>query len=124
MLGSHLRRGGKEEQQEGMRLLELSAHQGNLAAVCELGMIFYEGDLCQKSFVNAFILVEKSATGGYKLAMYVLSGLYYRGHGVDQSDEQAQRWMELANEQGEGFEREFIGRWFGVFDQLRHSSPI
>ena len=56
--------------------------------------------------------------------MYVLSGLYYRGHGVDQSDEQAQRWMELANEQGEGLEREFIGRWFGNLDQLRHSSPI
>jgi hypothetical protein len=40
------------------------------------------------------------------MAMYVLSGLYYRGHGVDQSDADAQRWFELAEiAQGKGFER-------------------
>ena len=67
------------------------------------------------SFVKAFIFIEKSATGGYAMAMYVLSGLYYRGHGVDQSDTQAQRWMESANEHGGAFQREFIGRWFRFF---------
>ena len=124
VLGSHLRHGEKEGQQEGVRLLKLSADQGNLGALCDLGMAFYEGYVAPKSFVKAFTFSEKSATGGYKMAMYVLSGLYYRGHGVDQSDADAQRWFELAEiAQGQGFERELIRRWFAIFDGLRHSSP-
>ena len=125
VLGSHLRHGEKSGQQEGVRLLKLSADQGNLGALCDLGMAFYEGYVAPKSFVKAFTFSEKSATGGYQMAMYVLSGLYYRGHGVAQNDAHAQRWFELAeNAQGQGFERELIRRWFAIFDRLRHSSPI
>ena len=124
-MGSHLRHGEKSGQQEGVRLLKLSADQGNLGALCDLGMAFYEGYVAPKSFVKAFTFSEKSATGGYQMAMYVLSGLYYRGHGVAQNDAHAQRWFELAeNAQGQGFERELIRRWFAIFDRLRHSSPI
>jgi hypothetical protein len=40
VLGCHLRHGEKDGQREGLRLLELSAHQGNLGALCDLVMIF------------------------------------------------------------------------------------
>ena len=54
-LGTLMRNGRHvQERQEGVRLLQLSASQQNIEALCDVGMIQYEGNLCERSFKKAF----------------------------------------------------------------------
>jgi TPR repeat protein len=75
-------------------------------------MIQYEGKIVTRSYKKAFQLFEKAVDFGSPLARYLISGCYLRGHGVRQSDEQAEKWLRAADEIGEDHLREYVNDWF------------
>ena len=103
-----------QERQEGVRLLQLSASQQNIEALCDVGMIQYEGNLCERSFEKAFFLFHASAERGMSLAMYLLSGCYARGHGVPQNDQKAAQWLSNAKVNGDQEMCEYVTKWFNI----------
>jgi TPR repeat protein len=112
-LGTIMRSGkNMQERQEGVRLLQLSASQQNIEALCDVGMIQFEGNLCERSFEKAFFLFHASAERGMSLGMYLLSGCYARGHGVLQNDQKAALWLSKAEEHGNQEMCEFVTKWF------------
>jgi len=114
-LGTIMRNGRNvQERQEGVRLLQLSASQQNIDALCDVGMIQYEGNLCERSFEKAFFLFHASAERGMSLAMYLLSGCYARGHGVPQNDQKAAQWLSNAKVNGDQEMCEFVTKWFNL----------
>lgn len=76
--------------------IEESAHNGDPADQCNLGVHYYE----KSNFENALEWFEKSANQGYGLAQYNLAALYYEGVGVDKSLEVAIDLLETSAKQG------------------------
>jgi len=113
ILGTLLRDSNiKEERDEALRLLLESASQGNDRSLCDLGMIHYEGKMVMRSYKKAILFFVKAFHLGSPLARYLISGCYLRGHGVRQSDEQAEKWLRAADEIGEDHVRKFANYWF------------
>lgn len=100
------------EREEGFALLEKAALQFNTAAICDLGVIYYEGTLTEKSYKKAFFYIETAATNDLQLAMYMLSGLYKRGHGVLRSEELAAEWFMIAERNADELSRTCVAAWF------------
>jgi hypothetical protein len=112
-LGTIMRNGKtSKEREEGYRLLKMSASQENVDALCDVGMIQYEGSLSERSFTKAFFLFQASAERGSSFAMYFLSGCYLRGHGVLQDEQKAALWLSKAEEHGNKEMFEFVTKWF------------
>ena len=106
----------KSEQEEGFALLNESALQNNPAATCELGVIYYEGSITDKSYERAFKNIECAARNGLQLAMYLLSGLHKRGHGCAQSHQLAQEWLLEAETGSNPGLRTYVAAWFHSFE--------
>ena len=112
-LGTIMRSGKNlKEREEGVRLLQMSASQENIDALCDVGMIQYEGKLGERSLPKAFFLFQASAERGSSLAMYLLSGCFSRGHGVPQDEQKAALWLSKAEVHGNQKMSEFVTAWF------------
>ena len=117
ILGTSLRDSKmKTEQEEGFALLNESALQYNPAALCELGVIYYEGSITDKSYERAFNYIERAARNGLQLAMYLLSGLLKRGHGCAQSHQLAQEWLLEAETGSNDSLRTYVAEWFHKYE--------
>ena len=113
ILGTFLR--GSEirtEQEEGFALLKESALQNNAAAICDLGAIYYEGRITEKSYERAFHYIERAAHQGCQLARYKLSGLFKRGHGCAPSPRRAQEWLLKAETDADEGISTYVAHWF------------
>ena len=106
----------KTEQEEGFDLLNESALQNNPAALCELGVIYYEGSITDKSYERSFNYIECAARNGLQLAMYLLSGLLKRGHGCAQSHQLAQEWLLEAETGSNDSLRTYVAEWFHRYE--------
>jgi TPR repeat protein len=102
----------KTEQEEGIAFLKESALQMNTAAICDLGVIYYEGSITKQSYERAFHYFDCAAQHGCKQAMYMLSGLFKRGHGCAQSQELAQEWFIKAETNADESIRTHVADWF------------
>jgi len=102
----------KTEQAVGFALLKESALQNNAAAICDLGAIYYEGSITDKSYERAFQYIERAALQGCQQARYMLSGLFKRGHGCAQSHRRAQEWLLKAETDADESIRNYVANWF------------
>ena len=93
-------------------MLKESAIQMNPAAICDLGVIYYEGSITKQSYERAFYYLDCAAQHGCKQAMYMLSGLFKRGHGCAQSHEKAQEWLLKAESNADESIRTHVADWF------------
>ncbi len=78
-------------------LLELLASQGDLCALEELAERMYNE---KKNDTVAVALFQKGAEAGNQDAMFMLANCYFRGIGVDESNELYFQWLQKAAEGG------------------------
>lgn len=113
VLGTFLRSSlSSVERKEGFSLLQDAALQLNTAAIYDLGVIYYEGTLTEKDYQLGFVYIEIAATNDLQVAMYMLSGLYKRGHGVFESQELAAEWFIKAERNADESLRTYVDNWF------------
>ncbi len=74
---------------------QIGALQGDFIAQCNLGQMFYDGDV-NKSYVKARKWFHESAKQGDGQAMYYLGEIYRNGYGVKKSFELAVYWYKKA----------------------------
>lgn len=117
VLGNLLRVGDTvSEIEEGLHFLKMSALQGERSAICDLGRLMYEGKHLPRSYNEAFMLFKEAARQGSVPAMYYLSGLYLRGHGVLQNTDLAETWFLKAEAHGDLESREYANSLFAECD--------
>ena len=117
VLGDYLRVAETyQEREEGFALLLASAAQGNTCASYDLGCMYYEGLHKKKSNELSFTYCENAAKRKHAKAMYMLSGLYKRGHGVAHSIEKSQEWLERSEKEVDFFTRLSIDSWFSKYE--------
>lgn len=74
--------------------LKIAADAGIPSAQRGLGYVLMEGD--RKDYASAAALFTKAAHQGDPFAQFNLAGMYFRGDGVPQSDEEYLRYLDLA----------------------------
>jgi len=117
VLGDYLRVAETyEEREEGFALLLASAAQGNTYATYDLGCMYYEGLHKTKSNELSFAYCESAAKRENAKAMYMLSGLYKRGHGVAHSEEKSQEWLKKSEKEVDSLTRLHIDAWFRKYE--------
>ena len=80
-------------------LIELYARagiQGDVSAMCDLGLFYYEGKIVDKNFKKSFYWYEKAAMSGNHMAMNRISLMIYSGVGTDKSLNDSKKWFEKA----------------------------
>ena len=81
---------------EDLYEIEKSAHSGDPADQCRLGVNYYKNN----DFKGAFKWFEKSSNQDYALGQYNLAVLYYEGLGVEKSLETTIDLLEKSAKQG------------------------
>lgn len=76
------------------------AEDGNVAAQCSLGLMFYKGEGVVQDFKEAIKWFNLAAKGRSREAQYYLGNCYYQGQGVQQDSEEAVKWYRKAAELG------------------------
>ena len=74
-----------------------SAKQGDAAAQCDLGLMYYHGNSVPQNYKRAIQYYTKSAKQGYAKAQHDLGLIYSNGTGLEMQDyKQAYIWLNLA----------------------------
>lgn len=81
-------------------MLDFLAGQGDLGALEALAEKAYGADKGPESDAAAAAMFRKGAEGGNQEAMFMLSGCYYQGTGVDQDYDQYFYWTKQAADAG------------------------
>lgn len=80
---------------QGFALVREAAEQGNVAASCELGILYKYGKGCRLSLDSALYWFQKAAEGGSSKAAYSMGYMYYKGLGtVSQDYSKAVDWFQ------------------------------
>ena len=86
---------------EAVRLIRLSANQGQPAAQYRLAKLYENGTGVEKDLPTAMKLLERSAKGGNRIAMHDLGHYFATGAANDQPDiNNAVTWFQRAAERG------------------------
>ena len=87
----------KENREQILRWHDIAYKYGNMDSACELGIIYKDGLYgVRESAHSAFTYFSIAAEGGHRRAQLFLSALYEEGDGVEQSNEQAIKYLEMA----------------------------
>ncbi len=101
-----------ERKENSIAMLDLkkSALKGNHFAACDLGDIYYKGEIAEKNFLEA-LGWYKMASSPYSYYSYRCIGfIYYSGgHGVRQDYNAAKEWFEKAADEGDPIAMNCIG---------------
>ena len=89
-----------------------AANNGNLAAINNLGNMYYAGQSVKKDLKKAYELYFKAANKGDKLAQFNLSMMYYNGEYIKQSDKKTLYWLNLSAEQGLAIAQVKLGTFY------------
>lgn len=76
------------------------AAEGDANAQNALGMVYAEGDLVPKDFVEAVKWIRMAAEQGHAEAQNNLGLMYFNGHGLPQDNAEAAKWYRKSAEQG------------------------
>ena len=86
---------------EARRLISLSAENGDLQAMHNLGVFFFRGEGGPQDLTSAALWFRKAADGGIIESQYNLGLLYQSGSGVRRDLNQARRWFAKAAARGD-----------------------
>lgn len=87
----------KENSEQNLRWHDIAYKYGNIDSAFELGLIYRDGLYgVEESAHLAFTYFSSAADCGNNTAQLVLSELYEEGDGVEQSNEQAIKYLEMA----------------------------
>jgi TPR repeat protein len=78
--------------------------------------MYYEGLHKMKPNELSFAYCESAAKRENAKAMYMLSGLYKRGHGVAHSVEKSQEWLKKSQNEVDSLTRFHIDSWFRKYE--------
>ena len=76
------------------------AFAGDVTSQSELGECFYNGNVVNLDYNQAYIWLTKAAEQGDVLAQKLVGLCYFNGNGVEQNYEKAVYWLTKAAEQG------------------------
>lgn len=93
-------RGIEENNEEGVKWLELAVSQNNYYAMETLSVVYYVGEKVTQAFDKAFSYAETAYNNGrnYGYAPYVLGMCYYNGFGVTKDLAKAEEYLRESNE--------------------------
>lgn len=92
--------GGPKDIAEGMRLCRLSAVAGDANAQTDYGGFLLTGVGGARDPETARFMFEQAVQQNQSNAAFLLAQIYYRGDGVEASDERALEWFAKAHEWG------------------------
>lgn len=99
----------KENREQILRWHDIAYKYGNIDSAFELGLIYRDGLYgVEESAHLAFTYFSSAADCGNNTAQLVLSELYEEGDGVEQSNEQAIKYLEMAANAN------FVDAYFGL----------
>jgi hypothetical protein len=88
--------GVKQSYEMAAKLYELSARQGDVNSMYNLGVMYEGGEGVEQSYERAAEYYKQAAEQGHVGAMTILGNLYIQGVGVGQSNELAREWWTKA----------------------------
>jgi TPR repeat protein len=88
---------------------QMSANQGHVEALLELGNAFYSGAGVDRNLNRAFEIYLQAAEHGNADAQNIVGAMYGKGVGVSQSYENAVKWLKLAGCQGHPVAQNSLG---------------
>ena len=94
--------GLKKDLTEARRWTERAADGGDIAAMHNLGLYYYEGEAGPQDSAKAAQWFRKAADEGVKDSQYNLALLYAKGYGVPQNPAEAYKWYLIAAANGDG----------------------
>ena len=93
--------GLKKDLAEARRWTERAAEGGDVAAMHNLGLYYYEGEAGPQDSAKAALWFRKAADMGVKDSQYNLALLYAKGFGVVQNPAEAYKWYLIAAGNGD-----------------------
>jgi localization factor PodJL len=93
--------GLKKDLTEARRWTERAADGGDVAAMHNLGLYYYEGEAGPQDSTKAAQWFRKAADEGVKDSQYNLALLYAKGYGVPQNPAEAYKWYLIAAANGD-----------------------
>ena len=93
--------GLKKDLSEARRWTERAATGGDVAAMHNLGLYYYEGEAGAQDSAKAAVWFRKAADQGVKDSQYNLALLYAKGYGVAQNPAEAYKWYLIAAASGD-----------------------
>ena len=100
----------KTNYKEAVRLLRLSADQGNSEAQNKLGNMYHVGLIVKKDNKEAVRYYRSSAEQDNALGQKSLGYMYYHGLGVEKDNKEAVRLFHLAADQGNSDAKCYLNR--------------
>lgn len=88
------------QSQEAVSYLIKAAEAGNLQAQCDLGMLYYQGNIVTKDMPNAVKWFKTAATGGWPMAQWNLALCLIDGNGTERNYDEAIYWLGEATAKG------------------------
>ena len=89
-----------------------AAEDGDVAAQCALGLMFYKGEGVVQDFNEALKWINKAALRRNRDAQYYLGNCYSQGLGVKQNYEEAVKWYRKAAERGHADAQNALGSMY------------
>ena len=81
----------------------MAAKQGDSAAQCSLGLMYYNGQGVTQDYSEALRWYRTAVEQGNADAMFHIGWMYYLGTGVSKDLTEAKRWWEKSASQGNKF---------------------
>ena len=78
-----------------VELYEIAIEDGNVNAINDLGVFYYDGHGCNKDYAKAISYYETAAKRGHRLAQENLGYCYYYGRNVEKDYEKAYHYFAL-----------------------------
>jgi localization factor PodJL len=94
--------GAKKDPNEARRWTERAAAGGDVKAMHNLGLYYFEGTGGPKNLPQAAAWFRRAADGGLKDSQYNLARLYEQGYGVTANPAEAYKWYLIAAAGGDG----------------------
>ena len=93
--------GLKKDLTEARRWTERAAQNGDVAAMHNLGLYYYEGEAGEQDPAKAAHWFQQAANQGVKDSQYNLAMLYAKGYGVTKNPADAYKWYLIASAGGD-----------------------
>lgn len=76
------------------------AENGDAKSQYHLAVLYHDGKVIPKDYVQAAYWYRKAAEQGHDKAQLYLGLLYFKGYGVPKNNDEAVKWLTLSSEQG------------------------
>lgn len=83
----------EKEYREAIKYFRISAVQGDISALFNLGQIYYHGYGVPKDYLAAFQYYINAAKLGDPKSQYLIGYMYYDGIGIENNFEEASKWF-------------------------------